>query len=317
MNPSCFMYVFAMMKISFVLPIYNEQDNIPILYGKLRDIVTTLWVDHEMVFVNDWSQDDSLNKLIDLHASDPKVKVIDLARNFWHERALTAGLDRAEGDYIVIMDADMQDPPETIIPMFQKLNEGYDVVYAKRKLRHDGWMKNTASNLFYRFINKLSEVPMPLDTGNFRIFTKQVLTEIRRFHEQSRFIRWMFAWLGFSVAAVEFERTQRIHGKTGYGWFRLFKLGMDAVFSFSNIPLKIATILWTIFSLFGFILGLYYLIERLLHPDRWVWGIPTLVVVVCFIGGIQLLMLWVVGEYISRIYKETKWRPLYIVKKVY
>lgn len=306
-----------MTKLSFILPIYNEEKNIPILYEELIKVTKKINCDYELMFIDDKWKDNSLQVLLELQKKDKKIKIIEFSRNFGHEMAVKAWLDNVDGDYIIIMDADLQDPPHIITDMYNKILEWYDVVYAKRASRNDGFFKDNLAKAFYRFINKISTTIIPRDTWNYRIFTRDVLQEIKRLNEQSRFIRWFFAWIGFKQWCVTFDRTKRLHWEPAYTFWKSLSLWLDGIFSFSDAPLRLAMLIWTIFAFFAFILWIYFIIQKILDPnwlERW---IPTIIVSVFFIWGIQLIMLWIIWEYIGRIYKETKNRPLYIIKKKY
>lgn len=306
-----------MSKIWFILPIYNEEKNINILYEHLIKIVKKINCEYEFLFIDDKWKDNSLKLLLELQEKDKNIKIIEFSRNFWHEIAVKAGLDIVDWDYIIMMDTDLQDPPEIIHDMYNKIIEWYDVVYATRKKRSDWFFKDTTAHFFYRFINKLSDVDIPKDTWNFRMFTKQVLQEIIKLNEQSRFIRWLFAWIWFKQTFVEFERKERLYWETGYSWNRMINLSLDAIFSFSNLPLRLATLVWFIFSWLWFLIALIFIIVKLVNPSIFVSWVTTLIILVFLIGGIQLIILWIIWEYIGRIYKEDKSRPLYIIKKVY
>ncbi|MCX6824767.1 MAG: glycosyltransferase [candidate division SR1 bacterium] len=308
-----------MVKISFILPIYNEEKNIPILYRELSKVIASIGCDYELVCIDDKGKDNSLQVLLDLQQHDKKIKIIEFSRNFGHEMAVKAGMDIVDGDYVVMMDCDMQDPPHLIEKMYNKMQGGYDVVYAKRgkRAKKDGMFKNTATFLFYRMLNRLTNLYIPEDTGNFRIYTKQINDLVKNFNEQSRFLRGLFAWVGYKQSSVEYDRGDRLHGQTGYGFWKLLKLALDGVFSFSDKPLKMATLFGFLFSGVGFLLGLFFVIMKFVNPNLYVSGITTLIVLIFLIGGIQLIILGMIGEYIGRIYNETKGRPLYIVKKIY
>lgn len=306
------------MKITFVLPIHNESQNITILYEKLLEVIDHLqfW-DYQMVFINDGSKDDSRLQLLTLYRKDKKLTLIDLSRNFWHEVAVKAWLDHAEGDYVVIMDTDLQDPPHVIIDMWNTLKQWYDIVYAKRKTRKDGFLKDITAKYFYKFINAIASIQIPKDTGNFRIFTKQVLEAVRQCNEQSRFIRWLFAWVWFRQGMVEFDRVKRIHWETSYPLSKMFKLTFDALVSFSDLPLKMATGLGFLFSFLGFISWLFFIVLKFVNPTMYAFGITTTIILIFVLSGVQLIVLGIMGEYIARIYNESRNRPLYIIKEIY
>jgi dolichol-phosphate mannosyltransferase len=218
-----------------------------------------------------------------------------------------------------MMDCDMQDPPKLVEQMYQKICDWYDIVYAKRSKRaaKDWMFKNIATFFFYRMLNKLTNLYIPEDTGNFRIYTKQINDLVKNLNEQSRFLRWLFAWVWYKQASVEYDRWNRLYGDTWYGFWKLLKLALDGVFAFSEKPLKIATWFGFLFSGVWFLLWLFFILMKFIRPTLYVSGITTVIVLLFIVWWIQLIILWVIGEYIGRIYNETKWRPLYIVKHIY
>lgn len=308
-----------MAKLSFILPIYNEEKNIPILYRELMKVIQKIGCEYELVFVDDKWKDNSLELLISLQQKDKNIKIIEFSRNFWHEMAVKAGIDNVDGDYIVMMDCDMQDPPHLIEEMYQKIRDWYDVVYAKRskRARKDWLFKNTATFLFYRMLNKLTNLYIPEDTGNFRIYTKQINDLVKNLNEQSRFLRGLFARVWYKQGSVEYDRGERLHWETWYGFWRLLKLALDGVFAFSDKPLKMATRFGFLFSAVWFLLGLFFILMKFIRPDLYVSGVTTIIVLLLIIWWIQLIIFWVIWEYIGRIYNETKWRPLYIIRHIH
>lgn len=308
-----------MVKLSFILPIYNEEKNIPTLYKEIIKVIHKINCNYELVFIDDKWKDNSLQLLLDLQQKDKNIKIIEFSRNFWHEMAVKAGMDNVNGDYIVMIDCDMQDPPSLIEQMYHKICNWYDVVYAKRSKRakRDWIFKNTATFLFYRMLNRLTNLYIPEDTGNFRIYTKQINDLVRNLNEQSRFLRWLFAWVWYKQYSIEYDRLDRLYWETWYGFWRLLKLALDGVFAFPDKPLKIATRFGFLFSGIWFILWLFFIFMKFIRPDLYVSGVTTIIVLLFIIWWIQLIILWVIGEYIGRIYNETKWRPLYIIKHIY
>lgn len=306
-------------KIWFILPLYNETEIIDELYERLIATIKKIGCDYELMFVDDKWPVSPTHKLLALQVKDPKVKVIEFSRNFWRECAIKAGMDSVDGNYIVMMDADLQDTPELVEDMYKKIKQWYDVVYAKRskKAKWDWMFKNSATYFFYRVLSKLTSLHIPEDSWDFRIFTREVNDEVRDLNEQSRFMRWLFAWVWFKQDFVLYDRWDRASGETGHGFRKLMKLALDWVFAFSDKPLKIATLFWIIFSFVWFALGIVFLILRFTNPNLYVSGITTLIIFSFIIWGIQLIILWIIWEYIGRIYNETKQRPLYIIKKKY
>lgn len=306
-------------KVWFILPLYNETEIIDVLYERLIKTIEKIGCDYELIFIDDKWKVSPLHKLLTLQKKDPKVKIIEFSRNFWRECAIKAGMDVVDSNYIVMMDADLQDPPELVDDMYKKIKQWNDVVYAKRfkKAKGDWIFKNSATYFFYKILSKLTNLHIPEDTADFRIFTREVNNEVKNLNEQSRFMRWLFAWVWFKQDFVLYERWDRAAGETGHGFRKLMKLALDGVFAFSDKPLRVATIFWTIFSLLWFMLWLVFLILRFTNPNMYVSGITTLIIFLFIIWGIQLIILWIIWEYIGRIYKETKQRPLYIIKKIY
>lgn len=301
--------------IGFVLPIYNEEKNIRILYKELIDEINEIWCNYEMLFINDGSQDNSLSELKEIKARDKNVKIIDLSRNFGHEQAVKAWLDHCHGDYIVIMDTDLQDPPKLIKEMYKKITQGYDIVYAQRETRNDGWFKDTTAKIFYKILQKVTETEIPANTGNYRMFTNQVKQEIKNLNEQWRFIRWLFARVWFKNAVVKFERPKRKHWKTSYPIKKMLRLSIDAMLGFSSLPLKIATFTGVIIGLIGFLLGCYFIrIKIYVDPVRYAAWTTTIITLMLIMFWLIFFFLWIIGEYVAKIFAQSKNRPLYIIK---
>jgi len=303
--------------ISVVVPVYYEEDNITALYGRLHNILDDeMGLDYEIIYVNDGSEDDSVKKIKGLIKKDNNVKLIDFSRNFGHQIAVTAGIDHAMGKTIVLIDADLQDPPELIKDMYKLYEEGYDVVYAKRKSRSgETFFKKITAKLFYRLLNKITDINIPLDTGDFRLMSNQVASQLRKMPEKNRFIRGLVSWVGFKQTSVVYERADRYSGNTGYSLFKMINFSLDGITSFSTFPLKIATIMGTIISGVSFI----YIIRILylkIFTDKTITGWSSLMVSNLFLGGVILLTLGILGEYIGRIYIEMKRRPHYIIKEL-
>jgi len=301
--------------ISVVIPVFNEESNLPVLYERLVNSVTSISNDYELIFVNDGSKDNSLNIIKELSLKNPQVKYIDFSKNFGHQLAVFAGLENAKGDTIVIIDADLQDPPELIKELYSKMKEGYDVVYAQREQRvGESWHKLMTAKLFYRFINRLSEVSIPLDTGDFRIISKKINDIIVSMPERNKFLRGQIAWAGFNQTFVSYNREERYAGKTNYSYSKMFSFAFDGITAFSNLPLRLATYLGFAVSLISFFFILYTLYQKYFKHDV-VQGWSSLMVSILFIGGVQLICLGIIGEYLGRIMDNVKQRPLYIVRE--
>lgn len=303
--------------VDYIFPIYNEAGNIPLLYKVLQEVVADVpEYDFRFIFVNDGSRDDSLAHLRELEAKDPRVVVINFARNFGHQIAVTAGLDYADGDAVIIMDSDMQDPPKISVELIKKWQEGWDVVYAQRRTRRDGVFKRLTAFLFYRLINRLADIDIPRDTGDFRLVDKKVVTTLRQFKEHNRFLRGMVSYVGYRQTAVQFDRDKRHAGTTGYPLKKMLRFAADGILSFSSAPLKLISRVGYFISVLSFLGVLYALVAKVLTPETVVPGWAFIVIAICLIGGIQLIMLGVLGGYIGRIYVESQNRPLYIIESV-
>lgn len=298
---------------SVIIPIYNEEENIPVLYDRLKKVITSIHQEHEFVFVNDGSRDKSIQLIKQLAARDTTVKYIDLSRNFGHQVAVTAGLDNCKGNRIVIIDADLQDPPELITEMYKKMQEGFEVVYARRKSRKgESFLKRWTAKYFYRTLAKITSINIPVDTGDFRIMDRKIVEVLKQMPEQQKFLRGQISWAGFNQTFVEYERGERHGGKTGYTYKKMFRLALDGITSFSAAPLKLATTMGFIVSFISFLIMLYTLYSRFISKN-YVQGWTSLMLVVLFIGGIQLICIGIIGEYISRMSANVKNRPLYIM----
>jgi glycosyltransferase involved in cell wall biosynthesis len=302
---------------SIVVPIWNEELVIPELYRRVVETMEKLGESWELICVNDGSQDRSLELLIDLHQKDPRVKVIDFSRNFGHQIAITAGADFAEGDAVIIMDADLQDPPEVVLRMIDKWREGYEVVYAVRTERPgESWFKLWTASLFYRLLRRVADIQIPLDAGDFRLMDRRVVLAMRRLREKHRFMRGLSSWVGFKQTPVEYQRAERFAGETKYPLRKMVRLAMNAITSFSYLPLRLATYFG--FALAGLSLsGIILTIVLRLAGNHFFEGQATTLVSVLFLGGIQLIFLGIIGEYLGRIYDEVKDRPLYLVSRAY
>jgi dolichol-phosphate mannosyltransferase len=301
--------------ISVVIPVFNEESNLLVLHERLVNSITSITNNYELIFVNDGSRDNSLNILKELAKNNHQIKYIDFSKNFGHQLAVFAGLENAQGDAIVIIDADLQDPPELIKELYEKLKQGYDVVFAQREERvGESWHKKMTAKLFYRFINRLSEVSIPLDTGDFRIVSKKIKDIIVAMPERNKFLRGQIAWAGFNQTFISYKRDERYAGKTNYSYTKMFSFAFDGITAFSNLPLRLATYLGFIVSGISFFFILYTLYQKYTKNDV-VQGWSSLMVSVLFIGGVQLICLGIIGEYLGRIMDNVKQRPLYIVRE--
>ncbi|CAL9408401.1 glycosyltransferase family 2 protein [Streptomyces sp. Tu 3180] len=303
--------------ISYVLPVFNEQDGIRRFHDELVAALRTRpELSCELVYVNDGSSDASLEILRDLAKNDPRVRVVDLARNFGHQMAITAGLDEARGDAVIVMDTDLQDPPRVSLELVDAWRDGAEVVHARRRSRRDTLFKRVTAAAYYRVLRACTEVDIPLDTGDFRLLDRRVADELRRYRERSRFVRGIVASMGFVQTEVHFDRDERFAGETKYPLRKMARLAVDGVTGFSTVPLKLITRLGFVvlaLSLAG--IG-YALAMKAFRPDITVSGWTMLMVVVLFLGGVQMLSLGVLGSYIGRTYSEAQGRPLYIVRQV-
>lgn len=301
--------------LSVIIPVYNEEKNISIIYERLLKVISQLDITHELLFINDGSRDNSLSILKNLALNNHSVKYIDFSRNFGHQIAVTSGLDICKGNYTVIIDADLQDPPELIIDLYNKMKEGYNVVYAKRKIRMgESFLKKFTAKMFYRLMDRITTIPIPPDTGDFRIIDRKIINVLKKMPEQQKYLRGQIAWAGFKQTAVEYDRDERYAGNTGYTYSKMIRFALDGITSFSNFPLKFATMTGFIVSGISFLMILYSLYVKLIRNDS-VPGWASLMLVVLFLGGIQLLSIGIIGEYIGRISSNIRNRPLYIINE--
>lgn len=300
--------------ISIIVPCYNEQEVIIETQTRLQKTLAELTkYDYEIIYVNDGSKDKTLEMLSNISQSEKNVKVLSFSRNFGHQLAITAGLDHCKGDAAVVIDADLQDPPYVILEMVKKWEEGFDIVFGKRRKRDgESAFKLVTASWFYRFINRLSDVDIPLDTGDFRLMNRKSLDKFLEMREMYRFVRGMVAWVGFKQTHVEYDRESRFAGTTKYPIRKMLRLAADAILSFSNVPLKLATFVGFLTSIVAFG-GILYSLYMRLFTNNFVTGWTMLMISILMIGGIILLVLGIIGEYIGRIYGEIKNRPLYII----
>ena len=299
--------------ISIVLPVFNEEQTLPFLHTRLTTVMRQLGETYEVIFINDGSRDGSLEVLKKLSREDPALKVVSLSRNFGHQAAITCGLDYARGRAVIIMDADLQDPPELICQMIEKWREGYDVVYAIRERRQgESVFKRATAALFYRLIRRLAHVEIPADTGDFRLLSRRAVEALKSSKERNRFIRGLVSWIGYRQTGVRFAREARVAGETKYPFRKMLKFSVDGIIAFSFLPLQFASYFGFLISGLSFLYIVYAVILKLL-TDRPLIGWTSVIVAILFVGGVQLITVGVIGEYIGRIYEEVKQRPLYLV----
>ncbi|MFM7408641.1 MAG: glycosyltransferase family 2 protein [Cuspidothrix sp.] len=301
---------------SLVIPIYNEEENITEMYRRLHQVMEQLDGDVELILIDDGSRDRSLNMMRELHHRDNRVHYLSLARNFGHQIAVTAGLNFVQGKCIIVMDADLQDPPELILTMIDKWQEGYQVVYAQRISRQqEGWLKRFTAYLFYRILRRLAKVNIPVDTGDFCLMDRQVVDILNSMPERNRYIRGLRAWVGFQQTSVLFERKPRFAGDVKYTFAKSFSLAIDGIISFSTVPLRLATYLGIISATIAMIMIILVLYWRIFAPVSHLIGYTLITISMFFLGSVQLICIGILGEYIGRIYEEVKGRPLYTLKE--
>jgi dolichol-phosphate mannosyltransferase len=299
---------------SIVAPVYNEAKGLPAFYERVRDSLDAEKESWELIMVNDGSRDNSLEVMRGLHERDPRVRLIDFARNFGHQIAVTAGMDAAAGDVVVIIDSDLQDPPETIRDLIAKWREGFEVVYAVRRTRPgETWFKLFTAKIFYRLVYRITDVHIPLDTGDFRLMDRRVVNAMVNMREHNRFIRGMTSWVGFRQTGVLYDRAARVYGSTNYPLGKMLKLAWDAVTGFSYFPLRLTLYFSLILFLVSVIAIPFVIIMRLATGQIWFEGQATALVLILLIGSAQFFFSFVMGQYIGRIYDEVRGRPLYIV----
>lgn len=301
-----------MVNLSVVVPAYNEEQVILEFHRRLSAVLDKLNVGSEIVYVNDGSRDNTLSLLKGLLNSDKRVAIVDLSRNFGKEHAMTAGLDKAEGDAVIVIDADLQDQPELIPDMVAKWQEGYDVVLMKRTSRRgESFVKKITASMFYKFIRKISYINIPENVGDFRLMSRKVIEALKSCGEETRFMKGLFAWVGFKTYTIEYERDGRLAGKTNWNYWKLWNFALEGITSFSTAPLKIATYIGAAVVSFAVLFGLGDILMPALSDNA------LLIFCITFIGGIQLIILGILGEYLSRIFLESKKRPLYIIDRFY
>lgn len=301
-------------KIAVVVPIYNEEQTIEMLFTRLFDTLARVTDSFEIIFINDGSSDSSQEKIKELAEQHDFVNYINFTRNFGHQIAVTAGLEHCNAACTVIIDGDLQDPPELIEELYLEYQKGFEVVYAKRKKREgETFLKKITSKIFYRLLKKITSIEIPLDTGDFRLIDRKVVEELKQMPETNKFIRGQIAWMGFSQKAVYFDRPERLHGNTGYSYSKMIQLALDGITGFSDKPLAFVSRMGLLISIVSFCVILFSLFSHfMLHQT--VNGWTSLIIVSSFLGGIQLLSIGIIGTYISRIHNNTKDRKMYIVK---
>ncbi len=301
--------------LSVVIPVFNEADNLPQLYSRLVKVLEGTGLDYEILFVDDGSRDDSLKLLHYIASRDVDVAVIELARNFGHQVAISAGIENARGRGVIIMDADLQDPPEVLPQFIEKWRAGHDVVYAIRQNRKEGWLKRSSYRVFYRLLQRIANIDIPLDAGDFCIMDRKVVDILVDMPERNRFVRGIRSWVGLDQVGVTYARDARYAGMPKFTFSRLMYLAMDGLISFSYIPLRMITLLGFGVSVVSILLAIGYTIQKLtrgLSPP----GFATTVVAIFFLAGVQLITIGVIGEYVGRIFEEVKRRPLYVIRKI-
>ncbi len=301
------------MKYSVIIPVFNEEANIGMLYRRMAGVLEVLSPSFELIFINDGSRDNTLALVKELAQSDKRVRFINLSRNFGHQIAVSAGLDACKGNRVVIIDADLQDPPELILEMDARMNDGFQVVYARRRKRKgESVVKLWTARIFYRILANIASIDIPLDTGDFRIMDRKVVDVLKSMPEQNKFLRGQISWIGFKQTFVEYDRSERQGGQTGYTYAKMFRFALDGITSFSDAPLRLASWMGFVVSGVAFIALVYALYGKfILHESEPGWA--SVIVSILFLGGIQLISLGFIGEYLSRISSNVKNRPLYVV----
>ncbi len=299
--------------ISVVVPVYNEMEVLPGFHERVSRVLDSLLLNTEIVYVNDGSEDDSLSLLNKIREQDVRVAIIDLSRNFGKEIAMTAGLHKAEGDAVVVIDADLQDPPELIPRLIEEWQKGYDVIYAKRARREgESGFKKLTAHIFYRIMRTIGQIKIPEDTGDYRLLSRRAVDALNTLSEQHRFMKGLFTWIGYRQKAVMYERDPRYAGESKWNYWHLWNFAIEGITSYSSAPLKLASYLGLLTALGAFSYGIFIVVRTLLYGDP-VQGYPSMIVIILFLGGVQLMSIGILGEYVGRIFTETKRRPLYFV----
>lgn len=301
---------------SVVIPLFNEELVVNETYKRVRAVMDSTGEPYEIIFVNDGSRDGTLGKIREIAKSDKNICLISFSRNFGHQSAITAGMDYSKGQAVIVIDADLQDPPEVMLKMIEKWKEGYEVVYGLRiKRKGETLFKKVTAKIYYRILNKLTDVDIPADVGDFRLIDRKVCDALKKLPERNRYVRGLISWLGFKQTGVEFEREERLAGETKYSLGKMIKLAIDGITSFSYKPLKLASYIGAVISALGFLYLLVVVCQKL-FTDTTIQGWASLVAITLFFNGIILIILGIIGEYIRRIYDEAKGRPIYIISEM-
>lgn len=301
--------------LSVVLPVYNEEAGLPELHRRLTDVLSGMHVSYEIILVNDGSRDASWPGIVALSNADRRVCGVNLSRNFGHQIAITAGVELSRGRAVVVMDSDLQDPPELIPQMYARHREGFDVVYAQRRSREgETWFKEVTAKLFYRLVRRMTTIDIPVDTGDFRLMSRRVVEDVKRLQEQSRFVRGLVTWVGYNQTPILYDRSKRYGGVTKYPVAKMMKFALDGITGFSSQPLRLASHVGLFFAFASLALMVFLMIYKVSGGQGIIPGWTSLAVAVLFLGGVQLLAIGILGEYIGRIYEEVKRRPLYLVR---
>ena len=307
--------VLKSMEISIVVPLYNEEKNIRLMHDRLVSSILKITSNFEIIYVNDGSNDNSFLELLKLSNEDERVKYINFSRNFGHQIAVTAGLDYSKGAAVVIIDGDLQDPPEVIPEMYALYKEGFEVVYGQRLIRKgESFLKKITAKYFYRILKKITNINIPVDTGDFRLIDRKIVNDLKNMPEQNKFLRGQIAWLGYRQTSIFFERDERKFGETGYPFSKMLKFALDGITGFSDVPLQFVTKTGIFISFISFLVILYAIFSHFIL-ERTITGWTSLIISSMFIGGVQLISVGIIGEYISRINKNVQNRPLYIVSE--
>lgn len=305
--------VLKSMEISIVVPLYNEEKNIRLMHDRLVSSILKITSNFEIIYVNDGSNDNSFLELLKLSNEDERVKYINFSRNFGHQIAVTAGLDYSKGAAVVIIDGDLQDPPEVIPEMYALYKEGFEVVYGQRLIRKgESFLKKITAKYFYRILKKITNINIPVDTGDFRLIDRKIVNDLKNMPEQNKFLRGQIAWLGYRQTSIFFERDERKFGETGYPFSKMLKFALDGITGFSDVPLQFVTKTGIFISFISFLVILYAIFSHFIL-ERTITGWTSLIISSMFIGGVQLISVGIIGEYISRINKNVQNRPLYII----
>ena len=303
------------MEISAIIPSYNEQDNVGIMYERMTKTLSKISPDYEIIYINDCSKDQTLLRIKELAAKDTHVKYLSFSRNFGHQIAVSAGLDYCSGKAVVIIDGDLQDPPELIEQMYEKYKEGYKVVYARRTSREgETWFKKATAKIFYRLLASMTSIDIPVDVGDFRLIDQVIVKHLRNMPEKSKYIRGQISWIGYKQTFVNYHRDARIYGKTNYPLRKMLRFALDGITAFSDKPLKIASGLGIVAAIVSLLALVYALVAHFCFNST-ITGWTSLILSVLFIGGVQLITIGIIGEYIARINNDVRNRPLYILEE--